>query len=156
MPVPVPDRRLCCRRTVRSRTGRSATNPALVSPALLRRQLSLVGAEKHFGAYVKRDGTVTAGSTWAGAKVQEVGLHDVFGDQVRGTGYLTFTLPSGDRISMKHECVGTFLPTANGRMAPVDHGFWTILGGLEATRASVESDTSSSGPRTIRTTASGS
>jgi hypothetical protein len=102
----------------------------LSNPQQIRLDLPLVGAEKHFGTYVKRDGTVTAGSTWAGAKVQEVGLHDVFpGDRVWGMGYLTFTLPSGDQISMKHEFVATFLPTANGKMAPVDHGVWTILGG---------------------------
>ncbi len=38
----------------------------------------MVGVEKHFGVYVKREGIVATGSTWAGAKVQEVGIHDVF------------------------------------------------------------------------------
>jgi len=102
----------------------------LSHPQQLQINFPVVGAEKHFGVYVKREGTVADGSTWAGAKVQEVGLHDVFpGDRVWGTGYITFTLPTGDQVSMKHEFVATFLPTQEGRMAPVDHGVWTILGG---------------------------
>ncbi len=102
----------------------------LSNPQQIRLDFPLVGAEKHFGVYVKREGTVPAGSTWAGAKVQEVGLHDVFpGDRVWGAGYITFTLANGDQISMKHEFVATFLPTPDGKMAPVDHGVWTIIGG---------------------------
>lgn len=102
----------------------------LSNPQQIRIELPLVGAERHFGVYVKRDGTVAEGSTWAGAKVQEVGLHDVFpGDRVWGTGYITFTLPNGDQVSMKHEFVATFLPTPDGKMAPVDHGVWSIIGG---------------------------
>ncbi len=30
---------------------------------------------------------------------------------------------------MKHEFVATFLPTQDGRVTPVDHGVWTIMGG---------------------------
>jgi hypothetical protein len=102
----------------------------LASPQQIRLDFPLVGAEKHFAFYVKREGVVGAGSTWAGAKVQEVGLHDIFpGDRVWGTGYITFTLPNGDQVSMKHEFAAAFLPTAGGQMAPVDHGVWTIIGG---------------------------
>ncbi len=102
----------------------------LSNPQQLRIDFPLVGAEKHFATFVKREGAVPAGSTWAGAKVQEVGLHDVFpGDRVWGTGYITFTLPNGDQVSMKHEFNASFLPTPDGKMAPVDQGVWTILGG---------------------------
>ncbi len=102
----------------------------LSNPQQIRLDFPLVGAEKHFAVYVKREGVVAGGTTWAGAKVQEVGLHDVFpGDRVWGTGYITFTLPNGDQVSVKHEFVATFLPTPDGKMAPVDHGFWTIIGG---------------------------
>ena len=69
----------------------------LSNPQQIRIEFPLVGAEKHFAVYVKREGMVAEGSTWAGAKVQEVGLHDVFpGDRVWGTGYITFTLPNGN------------------------------------------------------------
>lgn len=102
----------------------------LGNPQQIRIDFPLVGAEKHFAFYVKREGVVADGSTWAGAKVQEVGLHDIFpGDRVWGTGYLTFTLPNGDRVSLRHEFVATFLPTPDGKLAPVDHGVWSILGG---------------------------
>jgi len=102
----------------------------LSNPQQARIDFPLVGAEKHFAFYVKRTGAVAAGSTWAGAKAEEVGLHDVFpGDRVWGTGYITLTLPNGDQVSMKHEFVAAFLPTAGGQMAAVDHGFWTIIGG---------------------------
>jgi len=102
----------------------------LSNPQQLRIDFPLVGAEKHFGVYVKRDGVVAAGSTWAGAKVQEVGVHDIFpGSNVWGTGYITFTLPNGDLVSMKHEFMARFLPTPAGQLAPVDHGIWTIIGG---------------------------
>ena len=101
----------------------------LSNPQQLRIDFPLVGAEKHTGIYVKREGVAAPGSTWAGAKVQEVGLHDIFPDRVWGTGYITFTLPNGDQVSMKHEFVASFLPTPDGRMAPVDHGFWEIIGG---------------------------
>lgn len=102
----------------------------LSNPQQIRIDFPLVGAEKHYGSYVRREGAVAAGSTWAGAKVQEVGLHDIFpGDRVWGTGYITLTLPNGDQVSMKHEFAAAFLPTAGGQMAPVDHGVWTIIGG---------------------------
>lgn len=102
----------------------------LSNPQQIRIDFPLVGAEQHFGVYVKREGTVAEGSTWAGAKVQEVGLHDIFpGDRGWGTGYITFTLPNGDRVSMRHEFAASFLPGPDGRMAPVDHGVWTIIGG---------------------------
>ncbi len=102
----------------------------LSKPQEIRIDFPLVGAEKHFGVYVKREGVVAEGSTWAGAKVQEVGVHDIFpGSNVWGTGYITFTLPNGDLVSMKHEFMASFLPTQDGQMAPVDHGIWTIIGG---------------------------
>ncbi len=102
----------------------------LSKPQEIRIEFPVVGAEKHYGVYVKRDGVVAAGSTWAGAKVQEVGVHDIFpGSNVWGTGYITFTLPNGDLVSMKHEFRASFLPTPGGPMAPVDHGIWTIIGG---------------------------
>ena len=102
----------------------------LSNPEQLRIEFPLVGAEKHYGAFVKREGVIAAGFTWAGAKVQEVGYHDVFpGEQVRGTGYITFTLPHGDQVSMKHEFVTAFLPAPDGKMVPVEHGVWTIIGG---------------------------
>ncbi len=91
----------------------------LSNPQQIRIDFPLVGAEKHFASYVKREGVVAEGSTWAGAKVQEVGLHDVFpGDRVWGTGYITFTLPNGEQVSMKHEFAATFLPTPDGKLAP--------------------------------------
>lgn len=102
----------------------------LSNPQQIRIDFPLAGAEKHFAVYVKREGAVTPGSTWAGARVQEVGLHDIFpGDRAWGTGYITFTLPNGDHVSMKHEFAASFLPTPDGKMAPVDHGVWTIIGG---------------------------
>lgn len=102
----------------------------LGNPEQIRIDFPLVGAEKHFAFYVKREGVVAEGSTWAGAKVQEVGLHDIFpGERVWGTGYITFTLPNGDQVSMRHEFVATFLPALDGKLAPVDHGVWSILGG---------------------------
>jgi hypothetical protein len=102
----------------------------LSNPQQLRIDFPLVGAEKHFGLFVKREGVLAQGSTWAGAKVQEVGFHDIFpGDRAWGTGYITFTLPNGDQVSMKHEFAASFLPTPDGKMAPVDHGVWTIIGG---------------------------
>ena len=102
----------------------------LSNPQQLRLDFPLVGAEKHYGAFVRREGVIPEGSTWAGAKVQEVGYHDVYpGDRVRGMGYLHFTLPNGDRVSMQHEFVTRFLPTPDSKLAPVEHGVWTILGG---------------------------
>jgi hypothetical protein len=102
----------------------------LSKPQEIRIEFPLVGAEKHYGVYVKREGVVAAGSTWAGAKVQEVGVHDIFpGSNGWGTGYITFTLPNGDRVSMKHEFMASFLPTPAGQLAPVDHGVWTVTGG---------------------------
>lgn len=102
----------------------------LADPQQTRIDFPLVGAERHWGVYVKRKGVVAEGSTWAGAVVQEVGLHDIYpGDRVWGFGYITFTLPGGDRVSMKHEFAASFLPTPDGKMVPVDHGVWTVIGG---------------------------
>lgn len=102
----------------------------LSNPEQLRIEFPLVGSVKHYGAFVKREGVIAAGFTWAGAKVQEVGYHDVFpGEQVRGTGYIAFTLPNGDQVSMKHEFVTAFLPMPDGKTVPVEHGVWTIIGG---------------------------
>ena len=102
----------------------------LSNPQQIRIDFPLVGAEKHLTVLKKTEGVTAEGSTWAGAKVQEVGFHDVFPDhRVRGTGYITFTLPNGDRVSMKHEFEASFLPTPDGKMAPVEHGVWTIIGG---------------------------
>lgn len=102
----------------------------LSNPQQLRIKSPLVGSGKHFIVVVKREGVVGEGFTWAGAKVQEIGYHDVFpGDRVWGTGYITFTLPNGDQVSMKHEFKASFLPGRSGKMRPVDHGTWTIIGG---------------------------
>lgn len=101
----------------------------LSNPEQLKIKFPLVEAEKHFIVFVKRQGVVSRGSTWAGAKVQEIGYHDVYpGDRVSGKGYITFTLLNGDQISMKHRFKASFLPKSGGKMAPVDHGIWTIIG----------------------------
>ena len=102
----------------------------LSNPQQIRIDFPLVGAEKHLTVLKKTEGVVAEGSTWAGAKVQEVGFHDAFPDnRVWGTGYITFTLSNGDQVSMKHEFEARFLPTPDGKMAPVEHGVWTIIGG---------------------------
>ncbi|MBI1893244.1 MAG: hypothetical protein HYS14_03920 [Candidatus Rokubacteria bacterium] len=102
----------------------------LSKPQQIRIDFPLVGAEKHLNVLKKSEGVVPEGSTWASAKAQEVGYHDVYpGDNVWGTGYLTFTLPNGDQVSMKHEFSTRFLPAADGKLAPVEHGVWTIIGG---------------------------
>lgn len=102
----------------------------LSNPNQLRIDFPLVGADKHYSALAKREGVIPAGSTWAGAKVEEVGYHDVYpGDQVRGTGYIMFTLPNGDQMAMRHEFTTAFLPTSDGKVGPVEHGVWTIIGG---------------------------
>ena len=102
----------------------------LSNPKQLRIDFPLIGADKHYSALAKREGVIPAGFTWAGAKVEEVRYHDVYpGDQVRGTGYIMFTLPNGEQISMKHEFMTAFLPTPDGKVGPVEHGVWTIISG---------------------------
>ncbi len=93
-------------------------------------QLDFADGSKHFVLMVKREGKATGEGLLAGAAVTEYGRHDIIpgvgGDP---SGYLVFTLPSGDIAYIKWLVRAVFVPGPDGKPKLLDNGVWEVVSG---------------------------
>lgn len=84
---------------------------------------------KHFVLAVRREGTAEGSGAFAGARVTEVGWHDV-NPPVSGAprGYLQLTAENGDVAVLRWRVSAVFVKDEEG-MALLDHGVWEMVSG---------------------------
>lgn len=93
-------------------------------------QLDFADGSKHFVLMVKREGKATGEGLLAGAAVTEYGRHDITpGVGGEPSGYLVFTLSSGDIAYIKWLVRAVFVPGPDGKPMLLDNGVWEVVSG---------------------------
>lgn len=103
-------------------------------------KLDLGEGSGRYVAALKQSGKVTSKGLLEGATVLDWGFHEVPTEEAAaaswneaepnggGPGYLVFTLPSGDKLTMRLQMHLQYIPQAHGAPRPFIFGLWQIVG----------------------------
>lgn len=94
--------------------------------------LEFADGSRHIVRLVQREGATSGGGPLAGARMLEVGLHDLPMQTGRGSGlgYLVFTAVDGDMAYLKFDWRAlAALPGSGGPTQPLLRGSWEVVGG---------------------------
>lgn len=101
--------------------------------------LDLGAGSGRYVAALRQSGKVTSKGLLEGASVLDWGFHEVPTEQAAATGqneaeptgggpgYLVFTLPSGDKLTMRLQMHLQYVPQSHGDPRPFIFGLWQII-----------------------------
>ena len=93
-------------------------------------KLELADTSKRYLLATQREGTASGTGPLAGATMLEWGMHDVSpGVGATGSGYLVFTLPSGELAYLRYQFRAVAVVGADGKPQNLINGFWEVAGG---------------------------
>ena len=93
-------------------------------------RLDFADASKRFFLLVRREGKTEGEGPFAGANVQEYGVHDVVpGVGGEPHGYLEFAATDGSKAYLKWTIQAVFVPGPDAKPKLLDNGLWQVVGG---------------------------
>ena len=85
----------------------------------------------HLFAMMNREGALEGTGSFAKAKAQDYGVHDVYpGAGGSQTGYLVIAKSEADIAYLKWSTQSTFIKGADGKAVIVNNGTWTYVSGI--------------------------